>query len=69
MRAWCGGKETDRERDGKKEKLGRFRQEHTGQYLGGDFVGGQELLLDALVLLKHFITLVLGYAQPLFQLN
>jgi len=65
VRAQCGG----RERDGKKEKLRRFRQGHTGKYLGGDLVGGQELLLDTLVLLKHFITLVLAYAQPLFQLN
>lgn len=71
MRAWSARKGTHIhiERQRKKKKKVRKTETGTEKYLGGDFICRQELLLDTLVFLKHFITIVLGYAQLLFQLN
>lgn len=71
MRAWCAriGARVHIDGQRKKKKKKEVRKIQTVKYLCGDFICGQELLLDSLVFLKHFIAIVLGYAQLLFQLN
>lgn len=58
----------EREERESKKKLGRPM--HVGiRYLGGGLIGGQQLFLSSLELLKHFISFVFSNTQFLFQLS
>lgn len=58
----------DRTEGREREKLGESVR-GSARYLGCGLLRGQQLLLGALELLKHFISLVLSYAQFLFHLS
>lgn len=57
------GQDRTGEREVRRLAAGQWR------YLGCGLLSGQQLLLGALELLKHFISLVLSYAQFLFHLS
>ena len=62
-------REEEEEEEEEEERRRGVRPVRVDRYLGGHLLGGQQLLLRGLALLKQFVSLVLGKSQFLFQLS